>query len=126
MSISTWFHSLLGEVKTEVTMIEPEVLAWAKNFLAGITPVIKQAATDAVLAAITVPGSGTDKAAAAFSKASADLISQGVPIVEANLKSAIQIAYESLPASITGNAAATAVTTAATNEVTVLAAKVTS
>jgi len=123
MSISTWFHSLLGTVETKAETIEPEILAWAKNFLSGITPVIKQAATNAVLAAISVPGTGTVKAAAAFAAASGELISQGVPIVENDLKAAIQIAYNALPASITGNAAAAAVATAASNEVSALAAK---
>lgn len=126
MSISTWFHNLLGTVKTEVQTIEPEILAWAKNFLAGITPVIKQAATDAVLAAVSVPGSGEVKAAAALTAATADLVTQGVPVVEADLKSAIQIAYQALPASVTGNVAAAAVATVATNDITALAAKVTS
>jgi len=124
MSISTWFHSLLGTVETKVQTIEPEIIAWAKNFLSTITPVIKQAATDAVLAAVTVPGTGTVKAAAALATATADLISKGVPVVENDLKAAIQIAYNALPASITGNVAAAAVETAATNEVSVLAAKV--
>jgi hypothetical protein len=124
MSISTWFHSLLGKVETQVQTIEPEILAWAKNFLSSVTPIIKQAATDAVLAAISVPGSGEVKAAAALATASADLIAQGVPVVENDLKAAIQIAYNALPASVTGNTAAAAVETAAENEVTVIANKV--
>jgi hypothetical protein len=124
MSFSTWFHSLLGEVKTEVTTIEPEILAWASNFLSGVTPVIKEAVTDAVLAAVSVPGTGAMKAAAALASASAVLVGKGVPVVENDLKAAIQIAYQALPSSVTGNAAATAVATAATNEITTLAAKV--
>jgi hypothetical protein len=43
-----------------------------------------------------------------------------------DLKAAIQIAYQALPASITNNPAAAAVETAATNEVSVLAAKASS
>lgn len=124
MSLSSWFHSLLGTVETKVQTIEPEIIAWAKNFLSTITPVIKEAATDAVLAAVSVPGSGTVKAAAALASAAADLATKGIPVVENDLKAAIQIAYAALPASITGNAAAAAVETAATNEVSVLAAKV--
>jgi hypothetical protein len=124
MSISTWFHSLLGTVETKVQTIEPEIIAWAKNFLSTITPIIKEAATDAVLAAVTVPGSGAVKAAAALASATADLATKGIPVVENDLKAAIQIAYNALPASVTGNAAAAAVETAATNEVSALAAKV--
>lgn len=124
MTILTWIKKELGIVSTTLKAIEPEVLAWATNFLSGITPVIKEAATDAVLAAVTVPGSGAVKAAAALATATADLLSKGVPVVEANLKAAIQIAYNALPASITGNSAAAAVETAVTNEVTTLAAVV--
>jgi hypothetical protein len=103
---------------------EPEVLAWAKNFLTGITPIIKQAATDAVLAAVTVPGTGSVKAAAALATATADLASKGIPVVENDLKAAIQIAYNALPASVTGNTAAQAVLSAADTEVTSVAAEV--
>ena len=124
MSLSTWFHNLLGEITTEAKVIEPEILAWAQNFLASVTPIIKQAATDAVLAAVTVPGSGAVKAAAALATATADLASKGIPVVENDLKAAIQIAYNALPASVTGNVAASAVATAATNEVAAVAAKV--
>ncbi len=124
MSISTWFHNLLGKVETQVQTIEPEILAWAKNFLSSITPIIKQAATDAVLAAVSVPGTGEVKAAAALATATADLVSQGVPVVENDLKAAIQIAYNALPASITGNTAAAAVETAAEKEVTAIADKI--
>ena len=99
-------------------------MAWAKNFLSTITPAIKQAAEDAVLAAVSVPGTGTVKAAAAFATATADLASKGIPIVENDLKAAIQIAYNALPASVTGNTAATAVVGAADNLVDSLGAKV--
>lgn len=111
-------------VENDVKAIEPSILAWAKNFLATITPVIEKAATDAVLAAVTVPGTGAIKAAAALATATADLTTHGVPIVENDLKAAIQIAYNALPASVTGNAAAVAVDAAANNEVSALAAKV--
>lgn len=47
-------------------------------------------------------------------------------MVENDLKAAIQIAYQALPASITNKPAAAAVETAATNEVSVLAAKASS
>lgn len=97
--------------------VEPEILAWAKNFLSSITPIIKQAATDAVLAAVSVPGTGAVKAVAALASATADLASKGVPVVENDLKAAIQIAYNALPASVTGNSAAQAVVNAADTEV---------
>ncbi len=90
MSISTWFHALLGTVETKVQTIEPEIIAWAKNFLSAITPVIKQAATDAVLAAMTVPGPGAVKAAAALASAAADLASKGVPVVESQTEGGYQ------------------------------------
>lgn len=115
--VISWIDKELGIIKTEAMVIKPEILAWARNFLSSVTPVIEQAATDAVLAAVTVPGSGQVKAAAALATATADLASKGIPIVENDLKAAIQIAYNALPASVTGNAAATAVVAAVDNEV---------
>ena len=119
----TWFHTLLGKITTAAQTIEPEILAWATNFLASITPVIKQAATDAVLAAIAVPGDGAVKAAAALATATADLAKQGVPVVENDLKAAIQIAYNALPASVTGNSATAAIETVAENALTTTGAE---
>lgn len=116
-TVITWIEKELGIIKTEIVSIEPEILAWAKNFLSSITPVIKQAATDAVLAAVTFPGTGAMKAAAALAAATADLTSKGIPIVENDLKAAIQIAYQALLVSITGNTAAQAVVNAANAEV---------
>jgi hypothetical protein len=123
-TVITWIDKELGLIKTEVSTISPEILAWAKNFLSTITPVIKQAAEDAVLAAVTVPGTGSMKAAAALATATADLATKGVPVVENDLKAAIQIAYNALPASVTGNTAATAVVNAADAEVDALGASV--
>ena len=123
-SVWTWVHDKLGTITAGAKALEPEIVAWASNFLSSITPVIKQAATDAVLTAVTVPGSGSVKAAAAFAAASADLISKGIPVADADLKAAIQIAYNALPASITGNSAAVAVQTAADSAVDSVAAKV--
>lgn len=120
----TWVEKETGILKTDVVAIAPQILAWAKNFLATITPVIEKAASDAVLAAVTIPGTGAIKAAAALATATADLTTQGVPIAENDLKAAIQIAYNALPASVTGNAAAVAVDAAANNEVSALAAKI--
>lgn len=122
--IVTWIDKELGILKTDAVTIEPKILAWAKNFLSTITPVIEKAATDAVLAAVTIPGTGTIKAAAALATATADLATQGVPVIENDLKAAIQIAYNALPASITSNPAAVAVDSAANDEVSALAAKV--
>jgi hypothetical protein len=123
-AVITWFDKEFGLIKTEVSTISPEILAWAKNFLSTITPVIKQAAEDAVLAAVTVPGPGSVKAAAALATATADLATKGIPVIENDLKAAIQIAYNALPASVTGNTAAQAVLTAADNEVSTVAATV--
>lgn len=123
-AVLTWIEKEVGIIKTKVITIEPEIIAWATNFLSGITPIIKQAATDAVMAAVTVPGTGAVKAAAALASAAADLATKGIPVVEADLKAAIQIAYNALPASVTGNTAAQAVESAATGEVDTLAAKV--
>ena len=117
-------NAIVAWLEKELDGIEPEVLAWAKNFLSGITPVIKQAATDAVLAAVTVPGTGAVKAAAALATATTELASKGIPVVENDLKAAIQIAYNSLPTSVTGNAAAQAVVNAADTEVDAVGAKV--
>lgn len=119
----TWVETETGIIKTDVIALEPEIIAWAKNFLITITPVIRQAATDAVMAAVAVPGDGTVKAAAALATALADLTTKGIPVVESNLKAAIQIAYTALPASLTGNTAAQAVVGAANSELDTLAAK---
>lgn len=123
-AVITWIDKELGILKTDATEIAPEILAWAKNFLVTITPVIKKAAEDAVLAAVTVPGSGAIKAAAALASATADLATQGVPIIENDLKAAIQIAYNALPASVTSNESAQAVVTAADNAVGTLGGEV--
>jgi translation initiation factor 2B subunit (eIF-2B alpha/beta/delta family) len=122
--IVAWFDKELGIVKTDISNLDPQIIAWAKNFLSTITPVIKQAAEDAVLAAVTVPGTGAIKAAAALATATADLATKGVPIVENDLKAAIQIAYNALPTSVTSNTAAEAVLGAADSEVTTVAEKV--
>lgn len=124
-AVITWIEKEFGSLKTSVVAIEPEILAWAQNFLANITPIIKQAATDAVLAAVSVPGSGAVKAAAALATASADLMSKGVPVIENDLKAAVQIAYNALPASITGNTAAQAVVASADSEIDAVGAKLT-
>jgi hypothetical protein len=124
-AVITWIDKELGILKTDISTVSPEILAWASNFLSTITPVIKQAAEDAVLAAVTVPGTGAVKAAAALATATADLATKGIPVVENDLKAAIQIAYNALPASVTGNTAATAVVNAADAEVDSLGATVT-
>lgn len=123
-AVITWIEKEAGILKTNVVAIEPEILEWAKNFLSSVTPVIKQAATDAVLAAVSIPGTGEVKAVAALAAATADLTSKGVPVVENDLKAAIQIAYNALPASVTSNTAAQAVLNAADTEVATVAAKV--
>lgn len=123
-AVITWIEKETGILKTDVIAIAPEILAWAKNFLITITPVIKQAAEDAVIAAVSVPGTGAVKAAAALASATADLAGQGIPVVENDLKAAIQIAYNALPASVTSNTAATDVVNAADNAVDSLGAKV--
>lgn len=115
--VITWVEKELGILKTEVIAIKPEILAWATNFLATITPVIKQAAEDAVLAAVTVPGSGAVKFAAAVASAAADLATQGIPVVENNIKAAVQIAYNALPTGITSTTAAAAVQNAVNDAV---------
>ena len=117
-------NTVVSWVEREWLGIEPEIVLWAKNFLTGITPIIKQAATDAVLAAVTVPGTGSMKAAAALATATADLASKGIPVIENDLKAAIQIAYQSLPPAVTGNVAAQAVETAVNAEVDTAVAKV--
>lgn len=117
--VITWVEKEFGILKTDVVALSPEIIAWATNFLSTITPVIKQAAEDAVLAAVSVPGTGAIKAAAALATAVADLSSKGIPVIESDLKAAIQIAYTALPASVTGNTAAQAVVNAADNEVSV-------
>src|SRR6185437_5845710 len=122
-TVITWVERELGILKTEVTTLSPEIIAWAKNFLSTIPPVIRQAAEDAVLAAVTVPGTGSVKAAAALATATADLAGKGIPVVENDLKAAIQIAYQALPASVTGNTAAQAVENVANAEVDTLGAK---
>lgn len=101
-AVITWFKHELGILHTEVVAIEPEIIAWAKNFLAGVTPVLREAATDAVMAAVTIPGDGSVKFAAAVATATGVLIAKGLPVVDGQIKAAIQIAYEALPDEVKG------------------------
>lgn len=120
----TWIETETGIMKADVIAIEPAVIAWAKNFLSVITPVIRQAATDGVLAAVSVPGSGEIKFAAAVAAAAADLATKGIPVVESQLKAAVQIAYDGLPEEVTHNVAAAVVVSAANSEIDTVGAKI--
>lgn len=123
-AVITWIETKLGTLKTEVVSIEPSVLAWAKAFLSDITPVLKQAATDAVLAAATQPGTGQEKFAIAVATATKDLVTQGVPVVDNDVKAAVQIAYKALPQAVQSNSAAQAVEGAVDSQIDAAAAKV--
>lgn len=109
----TWLEKELGIIKGDIIAIEPSIIAWAHNFLKDVTPVLIKAANDAVLAAVTIPGGGAIKFAAAVATATADLIAQGVPVVDKDLKAAVQIAYKALPDDVKATSAAQAVTDAA-------------
>lgn len=111
MTVLTWFKKELGILHTEIVAIEPEVIAWAKNFLAGVTPILRQTATDAVIAAVSVPGNGEIKFAAAVATASAELLAKGVPFIDGQLKAVVQIAYDALPHNVAVDAVAHAVDT---------------
>lgn len=93
----SWWTSLRnkieGDAQTVFTADEQALVTWAHNLLVQITPVIKQAAEDAVSAAVSVPGNDEVKAAAALTTAIADLTSKGVPIVTNAIKGAIEIAF---------------------------------
>lgn len=112
-----WVCKESGIVKTKVVAIEPEALDWAHNFIASISPVLRQAASDAVLAAVAVPGTGAVKFAAAVAAASADVAKQGIPVVENDVKAAVQIAYHGLPSDAADSAAGEAVQGAVNAEV---------
>lgn len=92
-----WWTSLRNKVEDEASTIfttdEKALVAWAHNLLVQITPVVKQAAEDAVNAALAVPGNGEIKAAAALAVAIADLTAKGEPIVVNAIKGAIEIAF---------------------------------
>lgn len=122
-AVITWIEKEAGILKTEAVAIEPAILAWAKSFLADVTPVLKQAATDAVLAAVTAPGDGNAKFAFAVAAATKDLVTQGVPVVDNDVKAAVQIAYKALPQGVQNNAAAQAVDAAVNKEIDTVAAK---
>lgn len=123
-AVITWIEKETGILKTDITALTPEVIAWAKNFLSTITPVVIQAAENAVAAAVTVPGGGAVKAAAALASATLELTTAGVPIIENDLKAAIQVAYNNLPASVASTPAAADVVAAANNEVATVGAEV--
>lgn len=91
-----WVKDELGLAKDEIKAIAPGVLAWAKTFLIGITPIIQKAATDGAIAAMATPGSGADRAAAALAIAEKDLLAQGVPYTANALKAAVEVGYQSL------------------------------
>jgi len=86
-------NKIEGNVDAVFTAEEQALVTWAHNLLVQITPVVKQAAEDAVAAAVAVPGNGEVKAAAALATAIADLSSKGVPIVVNAIKGAIEIAF---------------------------------
>jgi hypothetical protein len=123
-AVITWIETELGTLKTEAVTIEPAVIAWAKKFLSDMKPVVIQAANDAVLAAVAIPGGGSAKFTAAVETAGADLLSQGVPIADNVLKAAVQIAYNALPDDVKASSAAQAVDAAANAAVDNAAAKV--
>lgn len=108
-AIIAWIEKEAGIIKTDAIAIEPAVIAWAKNFLTDIKPVVVKAANDAVLAAVTIPGDGSVKFAGAVAVALADLATQGIPIAENDLKAAVQIAYNALPDDVKATSAATTV-----------------
>lgn len=112
-AVLTYIEKELGILKTDVITIEPAVIAWAKNFLSDIKPVVVKAANDAVLAFVTVPGTGAEKFAGAVAAAAVDLATQGIPIAENDLKAAVQIAYNALPDAVKATSAAQAVQGAA-------------
>lgn len=122
--VLAWVKKETGLVETKVVAVEPEAIAWVESFLKSITPAVRQAATDAVIAAVSVPGTGTVKAVAALGIAAKDLVEQGLPVVETDLKAAIQIAYHALPSSLASNAAVAAVVGAANSVVDKAAADV--
>lgn len=94
MSLWTSIRNKIETIFTATfTEEEAAFVAWAHNLLVQITPVIKQAAEDAVAAAVSIPGSGEVKAAAALAAAIADLTEKGVPIVTNAIKGAIAIAF---------------------------------
>ena len=123
-AVIAWIEKEVGIVKTDIVAIAPSVFALFQSFMAKITPVMEKAASDAVLAAVTVPGTGAVKFAAALASAGEDLATQGVPIAEEDLKALIQVAYNALPASVTSTAGAQAVEAVANSEVDALAAEV--
>ena len=112
-----WVEKELGILKADAPALETSVLAWAHNFLSAITPVVRQAATDAVIAFVTLPGTGAVKFAGAVAAATADLVAKGVPVVDGQIKAAVQIAYEALPDDLKATSAATAVVNAADNAI---------
>lgn len=93
----SWWTKIRNSVESEAesifTVDEQALVTWAHNLLVQITPVIKQAAEDAVAAAETTPGNGEVRAAAALATAIADLTAKGVPIVVNAIKGAIEIAF---------------------------------
>lgn len=123
-AVITWIEDKFGILKTEVVEYAPNALAFFKNLITGLTPVIEDAATKGVLAAVTAPGDGAAKALYAFGVASADLTEKGVPIIENDLKAYIQAAYKNLPQPVQDNAAAQAVEAKVDGEIDRAAAKV--
>lgn len=111
-TVIVWVEKELGILKDDAEAVVPSVIAWAHNFLADITPVMIQAANDAVVALVTAPGSGAVKFAAAVEAAGADLATKGIPIAVNDLKALVQIAYNALPSDAKDASAGAAVTTA--------------
>lgn len=91
--VEGWFSS---DVKPKLEAAETDFIAWAHNLLAQITPVLKQAATDAVAVAESTGGSASDKFASAETAVKEILTTAGAPIVENAIKGAIEIAVANL------------------------------
>lgn len=123
--VITWIEEELGTIKTDAIAIEPAIIQWAKNFLSDMKPVIVKAANDAVIALVSVPGTGAVKFTAAVAAAGADLLAQGVPIADNDLKAAVQIAYNALPDSVKASSAAQVVESTANAAIDNEAAKAT-
>ena len=94
--IENFFHIGTHDAGTAFTAVEQEAV---KDGLAAVHfleqnggKVLRDAATTAVIAVETTAGGGEAKAAAAFAQIAAVLVAEGIPVVKAAVKLAIEMA----------------------------------
>lgn len=107
-ALSAAWGVLEGKVSAEIKAAENSVILFYKDLMASTAAhgpqyvqTLKDAAKAAVTAAAALPGNGAAKAAAAFASVAGVLTTEGLPIIENDIKGAVEAAYASFIAAQT-------------------------